>query len=65
MPAEELRQGAVDLVLAHSIFYCQTAVIYATDEVRPTLDSAENLVVDINQAPDEHRIGIQPGVNCV
>ena len=60
MPTEELGQGAVDLVLAHTVFNCQTAVIGATDEVRSTLDSAENLVVDINQAPDEHHIGIQP-----
>ena len=64
-PTEEHGQGAVDLVLAHTVFYCQTAVIYATDEVRPALDSAKNLVIDINQAPNEHRIGIQPGVDRV
>ena len=29
MPAEELGQSAVDLVLAHIIFNCQTAVIGA------------------------------------
>ena len=65
MPAEELGQGAVDFVLAHAIFDRQTAVIGATDEVRSALDSAENFVVDINQAPDEHHIGIQPRADRV
>ena len=65
VPTEELGQGAVNLVLAYFIFDCQTAVIGATDEVRPTLDSAENLIVDINQAPDEHHIGVQPRANRV
>ena len=65
MPTEELGQGAVDLVLTHTIFDCKTAVIGTTDEVRSTLDSAENLIVDINQAPDEHHIGVQPRANRV
>lgn len=65
MPAEELSQGAVDLVLVYTVFDCQTAVIGTTDEVRPAFDGAEDLVVDINQAPGKHHIGIQPGVNRI
>ena len=33
--------------------------------VRSAFDSAEYLVVDIHQAPGEHRVGIQPGVDRV
>ena len=65
MPAEELDQGAVDLVLAHIIFNCQTAVIGAADEVRPALDSAEDPVVDIHQAPGKHHKDIQTGIDRV
>ena len=52
MPTEELGQDAVYFVLAHAIFDRQTAVIGATDEVRPALDGAENFVVDIIQAQE-------------
>ena len=65
MPAEELRQGAVDLILTHTILDRQTAVIGTTDEMRSALDGAENFVVDINQALGEHHIGIQPSVDCI
>lgn len=65
VPTEELGQDVVYFVLAHAIFDRQTAVIGATDEVRPALDGAENFVVDINQAPYEHHIGVQPRADRV
>ena len=65
MPAKELSQCAVNFILVDIILDCQTAVIGTTDEVRPALDSAENLVVDINQTLSEHHEGIQPGVDRI